>query len=102
MIIRDTNLEKSMGLVGEERRTWTSMYVDDLSIGEVHDQDTAIRTISEQKEERIIHARSCENSFRTVLNKSKDIGMRINEEKTQLVCISDCNHYNVSSLCRRR
>ena len=51
-VIRDEEHDKKIGLEPKERNSWAVMYIDDLSIGEVHDMDTAVSLFSQRKEER--------------------------------------------------
>ena len=74
------------------------MYIDDLSIGEVMDMGTAITHITQNKQEETVHARKCEAYFKTINENATSIGMKINSEKTQLLCISDCNYSESNSL----
>ena len=73
------------------------MYIDDLTVGEVHDLNTARIHITEQKETKLVHAMQCEQSFKTITVNAKNIGMKINDAKTQLICISDNPNAVVSS-----
>ena len=99
-ILRDSYAEKSIALPCRDRNKWSLMYVDDLNIGEVHDTLAAKSTFSQHKEEKMIHAKYCEEMFRTIERNSREIGMRINESKTQLICVSDNNHANIKSYIR--
>ena len=72
-------------------------YIDDLNIGEVHPLEAAKKHLSQHKEHRLIHARFCEDEFNSINNKAVNIGMKINAEKTQLLCLSDSRHYCVNS-----
>ena len=88
-IIRDTILCDSFQLEGRNLNNWTLMYIDDLNIGEVLPLETAQRHITEKKEVKNVHARFCENAFDNISANANKIGMQINEEKTQLLCVSD-------------
>ena len=51
-IVRDEELEETLGLEAEDRKDWALMYIDDLSIGEVHDLDIAVHHISQEVEQK--------------------------------------------------
>ena len=73
------------------------MYIDDLSVGEVVDLDIAVSTFSQKAEQKLVHARKCEEVFEIITKNACSIGMKINAEKTQLLCISDSNYSNTTS-----
>ena len=54
-ILRDTVIEDSFNIVGRDLNTWSLMYIDDLNIGEVHAQETAVRHYTQNKELSLIH-----------------------------------------------
>ena len=95
--IRDDIFDESLGLDAEERNEWAIMYIDDLSVGEVLDLGIATSTYTQKKEQKKIHARRSETYFRRITENAESIGMKINSDKTQLLCISDCNFSEVSS-----
>ena len=49
------------------------------------------------KEKKNIHAEQCEETFRTVRDNASNIGMMVNEAKTQLLCLLTNVHCSVSS-----
>ena len=85
----------SLGLESEDRKTWTAMYIDDLTVGEVLDLEIAVSTFSQRKEERRIHARKSEDFFKIISQNATSIGMQINSGKTQLLCV--CDNLNSST-----
>ena len=96
-IIRDSILEDSYNIQGRQLNSWSLMYVDDLNVGEVHALETAQRHFTQKKEEKYVHARHCEKVFNIIGSNASKIGMKINAEKTQLLCVSSDNHANVTS-----
>ena len=90
-VIRDSVIEDSIQLPGRDLPTWSLMYIDDLNIGEVHAMERLKKSLFSQiKEQRTIHATHCEERFNTINEDAKNIGMRINAEKTQL-----CKRYTI-------
>ena len=76
------------------------MYIDDLNNIEKVKQATAISIISETKTTLLPHATKSEANFERVKNRAEEIGMRVNASKTQLLCISGNNAFNVQSYIR--
>ena len=68
-------------------------YVDDLTIVEHHYLPVAETIFSTKKPERMIHAEEYEGLFETITENSNLIGMQVNPEKTQLLCVSSNNYY---------
>ena len=60
------------------------MYIDDLTIAEIHDVNTAQIHVATEKEKKTLHARHCESTFNIITTNADTIGMKINESKTQL------------------
>ena len=89
--VREDMFDLSLDHTSRDRSEWASMYIDDLSIGETLDLDIAVSTYSQQLEKKTIHARKCEEYFETIDVNARSIGMKINSEKTQLLCINDNN-----------
>ena len=96
-MLRDSTLEESFQIPGRELPFWSQMYIDDLTVGEVHALEQAKRHITQHKERKIVHAYYCEESFNTIKSNADDIGMVINSLKTQLICIIADNNSSVSS-----
>ena len=71
----------------EKFPTWTDKYVDDANVGEHHYAKQATTLVSTRKEKRTIHATGCEALFTTIKNNAESVGMRVNNSKTQLLCI---------------
>ena len=70
-------------------------FIDDISAAVKCDVTGAQMFISTQKERRIIHARDCQVFFENVKNNCERRGMRVNDGKTQLLCISTAINYDV-------
>ena len=63
-------------------------FVDDVSAAVKCDITAAEMHISTTKEKRTIHAADCQSFFDTVKKNCQEKGMRVNDKKTQLLCIS--------------
>ena len=74
-------------------------YIDDYNIIEKVRVDSAISHFTTQRPSYEVHAPQSENMFGTVKENAKDIGMVVNDEKTQLICIQS-RRSNVSSYIR--
>ena len=96
-MIRDTIIEDSFEIPGRELGSWSQMYIDDLTVGEVHALERSKRHLTQHKEVKTIHAYHCEESFNVIKTNADEIGMVINALKTQLICISDDRNSNTSS-----
>ena len=95
--MRDTVIEHSFDIEGRELNNWTLIYIDDLNIGEVHALEKSKKHLSVNKEVKTIHAKFCENKFENIKRRADNIGMVINADKTQLLCVSDNNFCEVKS-----
>ena len=78
----------------------TKVYIDDLNNIEKVKQSTAVCTLSEAQTTILPHAIQSEKNFNTIKKKAENIGMRVNEQKTQLLCISGTNYSDVKSYIR--
>ena len=96
-VIRDTILEHSVPLQGRDLSNWTLTYIDDMNIGEVHAMEKAKSLFSQLKEKRTVHATHCESRFSEISVAAENIGMVINAQKTQLLCMSDNRFCNTES-----
>ena len=56
-----------------------------------------LRSFTQHKEQKRIRAKECQESFDIIAQNSKQIGMLVNERKTQLVCITAAIHSDVTS-----
>ena len=80
-----------------ETCTWEIGYIDDINVGEALDTREAVSTFSVNKEVKEIRAKGCEKMFDNIEKNGKDVGLKINPEKTQLICIHANNHACVSA-----
>ena len=96
-VLRDTVFEDSVKLHGRDLNNWSLMYIDDLNIGEVHAMEKAKSLFSQLKEKRTVHATHCEERLETIEQNASGIGMRINTQKTQLLCVSDTRFCDTQS-----
>ena len=60
----------------------------------------AYRIFGQTKQHSVIHAQKCEDVFKTVKSNAEAVGMRVNEKKTKLLCISPATGTEVSSYIR--
>ena len=70
-------------------------FIDDISAIEKTPLCAAIRTITQGKEVREIHASECESFYYRVAGNAAAIGMLINPDKTQLLCVTTAINYDV-------
>ena len=96
-VLRDTVYEDSIVLPGRNLNNWQLSYIDDLNIGEVHALEKAKLHITTSKEKKTIRATHCEKRFSQITSKAEEVGMVINGQKTQLLCVSDNRNSDVSS-----
>ena len=66
----------------------TKVYIDDLNTIEKVKQSTAITSYSEAKPLVKPHAIKSERNFENIKQRAESIGMRVNSDKTQLLCIT--------------
>ena len=81
-----------------EREPVCLKYVDDnLQINRVN-METALRGYTEEgKNARRKHAVECQNSFRYVVRRAEERGMKVNAAKTAMVCVSGAQSYEAHS-----
>ena len=79
----------------EEVSTWEIGYIDDLNIGETLKVSEGEAHITTSREKRSIRAIGCEEKYVTIKMNGRDVGMLINSKKTQLLCISSSNTFEV-------
>lgn len=76
------------------------VYIDDLNSVEKITQENAISHITENKRVLRVHSPKTESLFERIYEKAEDIKMRVNQGKTQLLCISASVHDDVLSYIR--
>ena len=76
---------------------WADKYVDDLTVGECLFMGSAISSFSTKKERRSIRTESCEDLFGHVKRTAESIGMKVNEKKTALLCVSTHPSIDITS-----
>ena len=59
--------------------------------------NTAVRTITTGKQLMALRASECERFFNGMLESSGGIGMKINSQKTQLLCVSPAGSNEISA-----
>ena len=84
----------------DEQNSWTLKYVDDMNVGEEIKIETGVRLLTTSKEKRLVHAPLCEEGFYTVKENANNIGMKVNDSKTQLLCLSAHYHLDINSYIR--
>ena len=80
-----------------KKKPWVFKYVDDVTLGGRNLLQHATSHITTKKEHRSVHAGDLENEFKKIARNSKEVGMRINGKKTQLLCVSNSINYTVQS-----
>ena len=73
------------------------MFIDDISAFEKVALQCGVRQISQSKEEVFIHAGQCQSFFDQVSSNAMAIGMVVNPDKTQLLCVTTAINYQVRS-----
>ena len=76
------------------------IYVDDLNSIEKVTQENAVSHITGRKRMLKVHAERTELLFEEIFHKAEEIKMKVNQQKTQLLCISAAIHDEVVSYIR--
>ena len=76
--------------------TWSNKYVDDINVCEHLALDNGIKSITTNREAVRIRAVGCEEEFITIKTNAEGIGMRVNNKKTQLICVSAHPHLDIT------
>ena len=84
--------KKNMKWRGQPQRTFR--YVDDNLQVTMLNMETAVPYEDPPGvKKRTKHSVQCQNSFRSVVRRSEERGMRVNESKTAMICISGAQSY---------
>ena len=75
-------------------------FIDDFLAGERLALSVSQRFFSQKKPMLKLHAQECELFFNSVVKNANEIGMRVNESKTQMLCLSTSIDYDVCSFIR--
>ena len=75
----------------------TFIYIDDANAVEKLRVPGSIVHITEKKQETLVHAHKSEDLFRSVSIKAANIGMKVNQKKTQLLCVSPSLNSEIKS-----
>ena len=78
----------------------TLKYVDDFLAHEKLALINGYTIFSEQKQKRILHAKQCQEFFVGVKERAAKVGMKVNDNKTQLLCINAARDSDTSSYIR--
>lgn len=76
------------------------VYIDDVNVVEKTKMFSAISNISHLKQKLLIHSPLTEKIFEKIEIRAKDIGMVVNKNKTQLLCISAACYSDASTYIR--
>ena len=76
---------------------WADKYVDDLNLGQKHCINDCPTQFSTAPSIRSLHAAQCEERFISVRDNATSLGMKVNEAKTQLLCMSGANFCRTTS-----
>jgi hypothetical protein len=77
--------------------THSRLFIDDNTVFEHLFLGEGQRNLSQLKERKLIHAVESEQLFKTVCQNVKAIGMRVNEDKTQMLCVNAALNSEVKS-----
>lgn len=94
--INDTIYYESEKNMDAETNTWAIGYVDDLNVCETLKDEDSVSTFSTRKTEKVIHAHGCESAYMTIEKNGEEVGLKINPDKTNLICFSDAIHSKYS------
>ena len=83
----------------EPRKIQLKVYIDDMNSVEKISNVNAVSTITTSARDLLVHSPGTEDFFVNVAEKAEDIGMIVNQEKTQILCISSSTD-QVSSYIR--
>ena len=72
-------------------------YIDDLNVVEKVRHCDGIGLLSTQKQQTFAHAPQSEYFFKHVTERASEMNMKVNEEKTQVLCISAAQNMSVNS-----
>ena len=81
----------------DERPIKEVRFVDDLTGAEKIDITSGTSLITTRKEERTVHAPLCQKYLSNIQANTSRLGMRVNEDKTQLLCVTSSINYQVRS-----
>ena len=95
-------IEEAVGVPPRWKKqpTKSYKYVDDQTVLEVSPITSAVSSIGRGKEEKYIHASDLSEEYMLIENGANKIGMKLNLQKTQILCISDAKNFEVSSFLR--
>ena len=94
----DANLGLPQGWT--DRPLSVKVYVDDLNNIEKVKQSTALSTITATRTQLFPHAIKSEANFKQIKMRAEEMGMKVNSDKTQLLCISGNTGYLSNSYIR--
>ena len=77
-------------------------YIDDTNGNEKMLLNNALTHFSTEKTKILIHAQQSEKLLNTVTNRPADLGMKVNHNKTPLLCISSALNSEVTSYVNTR
>ena len=66
----------------------TVKFIDDITAASKSYLPASYEIFSQNKPERIIHAKECQDFYNRVVNNGKILGLHVNPKKTQLVCVT--------------
>lgn len=72
-------------------------YIDDLSALSKDNTSSGISYITEMKERRLLWSEGTQLYLDSVTKNAAAIGLAVNEEKTQLLCVNGARNYEISS-----
>ena len=78
------------------------IYVDDLNVVEKISKENAVSIISQNKRLLKVHAPQTQTAFENIAVKTEEIKMKVNQSKTQMLCISASLHEDTTAYIRPR
>lgn len=72
-------------------------FIDDISAAEKLPVTSGVMNVSQNKQEVLIHAHASEKFYNLVADNAEGIGVKMNPNKTQLLCVSTAINYEVHS-----
>ena len=89
--------------IHQQPKHWKEMplqiwkFIDDFLAGERIPVEKGQRLFTQKKEERLLHAVEGQVFFDTVSDNAKEIGMRVNDQKTQILCTNSVINADVNA-----
>ena len=100
--LNNTEIREILDIEQADNRPVVKGYIDDFNVIETLDDRLKITHHTTGKTTSTLRAPGCESIFEQLGDVSTDLGMKINPNKTQLLCISSTNDRHTQSFIRVR